>query len=121
MEDIKIIYHDCEEILLINYFLYTVTKKNNETGSFTIFENKLKINWNNKNQNETFIKNEKNEETITTYNILVEKIYIIHDTWEGTCIIDKNNNFLYRELDKDDNGQFEFENDKLIKKVCLIT
>ena len=112
MEDIKLIYSDYEEIVLINHFLSKITKKNNDIGSFIILDNKLKIKWDNKE--ESFIKNEKNSDEIISYNIIIDKIYIIHETWQDTCILNKDDNFLYREYNKEDNGTYELDYNKLI-------
>ena len=48
MEDIKIIYNNnVEEIILINYFTSIVEKNNKEKGEFFIENDILKIKWEN--------------------------------------------------------------------------
>jgi len=104
MEDIKIIYSNYEEIILINYFNNIVIKKNNEKGKFIINNNILKIKWIKKNIEEKFIYNNNisyNDYLINTYNFIEVKnleIYIVHKDWEETCIIDDDKIFKKNDI-----------------------
>ena len=71
MEDIKLIYKDHEDIVLINYFTSIIMKKNNNKGKFTIENNILKIIWNKIDIEEKFIKDEEsNNENMYYYKYI---------------------------------------------------
>lgn len=71
MEDIKIIYENVEETVLINYFLFKIFKTNNEKGKFIIENDILKIKWESKEREEVFIKCEKEyEDQVTSFRLI---------------------------------------------------
>ena len=121
MEDIKLIYdNNNEEIIIINYFTSLVEKKNKEKGEFIIENNILKINWENKIFQE-FIKNEdQNNDEIYVYNQISanefnnesEYIYINHLNWNDKCIIKKDK--IYRLTNENEIGKYRFIDNLLI-------
>jgi len=120
MEDIKIIYdNNIEEIILINYFTSIVEKNNKERGEFLLENDILKIKWENDLYQE-FIKNDDDindevyvyNEISNNNNLLTDQVYIhiIHNEWSDNCII--KNNIIYR--NKDEFGKFKYINNLLI-------
>ena len=139
MEDIKIIYPNYNEILLLNYFNNNVLKSsNNDKGKFFIENNVLKIIWNDKHIEEEFIKI-KNDETdlnepLSSYifNEFIDnskeiyeikgnnnehyyehEINIWHESWCDKCIINYNDKKIKR-LSNNENASYYLNNNILI-------
>jgi len=96
MEDIKIIYdNNIEEIILINYFTSIVEKINKEKGEFILENDILKIKWDDGNYQD-FIKNNDINDEIYIYNQILnnnnENIKIIEDIniTDNSSIVDIN-------------------------------
>jgi hypothetical protein len=104
MEDIKIIYSDYEEIIIINYFNNSVITKNNKNGKFTINNNIIKIKWSENNIEDKFIFNNNisyNDYLINTYNFSEStnlEIHIVHKDWEEICMIDDDKIFKKNDI-----------------------
>jgi hypothetical protein len=93
MEDIKLIYPNYEEIILINYFTSSVLKKNNDKGKFIFENNILKINWNKNEKEELFIKDDKVLDDFIYSYLYIENNEDKNDTIiENNEIINKKNN-----------------------------
>ena len=137
MENIKLIYHDKEHIILINYFNNNVINlSNNLKGKFKLEDDNLEINWLISDIDEFFKKDnqENNFLDMTIYNFIdknndkstynteeernnildnsnIIKKYFIHTNWSTDIYLDFKN-YYFTKNNNDDNieGIFEFDN-----------
>jgi len=139
MEDIKIIYdNNIEEIILINYFTSIVEKINKEKGEFILENDILKIKWDDGNYQDFIKNNDLNDEIYIFNQILsnngdteiikdinikddyiiadiidnIESLKIIHNDWVDICII--KNDIIFRDTIKEEYGKFKYINNLLI-------
>ena len=141
MEDIKLVYENYEEIVLINYFTSNIIKKNNETGIFSFNNDILKIIWNNKKE-ELFIKDNKviddlyysyiyiniqeqiKEPQKETTLLLNENLSKEQELFDEKINIKKINIFLNNNVnififDEDNNKIINYENNTLIFDIIF--
>jgi hypothetical protein len=111
MEDIKIIYSNFSEIVLLNYFNGNCLNScNNKKGKFFIENNILKIIWNNTDVEEEYIKTN-NEDNIIYYPLKDDKVNDMN-YFNDTDIKEKYNKIN----NEDDVNDMNYFNDTDIKE-----